>query len=217
MAGHLAIPGLPPITDDDLQGILTHDRLRALADLSWPDQVLAVTEGLGRLDILAALDDSWAEFVSFGIALHARIRELVGVSLAEVSGLIELVGESSEAVEYECIRAGVRLRDLGTDRLSWRDLWVIVRCAPAGSPLAADIDPRAAWTTQDHLTALVFDAVRSLHWTTVGNPNLAPFGTVPRPGDPPRVSSVEHHRARAEHYARLEREQVNAALERGAP
>src|SRR5690242_14164709 len=50
-------------------------------------------------------------------------------------GLLDLLDEHGEAVEYDLIDAGLRLRWLGTEALSWRDLLVRVRLSPRGSAL----------------------------------------------------------------------------------
>lgn len=58
-------------------------------------------------------------------------------------GLWELHEQHPEPVEHELIRLGLRWRDLGTPRLSWRDLLVIVREAPRDSAITRALDPDA--------------------------------------------------------------------------
>lgn len=44
-----------------------------------------------------------------------------------ILGLLDLVDEHQEAVEFELIAAGIRWRDIGSEALNWRDLFVLVR------------------------------------------------------------------------------------------
>lgn len=58
-------------------------------------------------------------------------------------GLLELHEEFPEALEYELLSVGLRWRDLGTKRLSWRDLKVVVSQAPADGALTRSRYPDA--------------------------------------------------------------------------
>lgn len=108
-----------------------------------------------------------------------------------------LIREHREAVEYELIRHGARLRHMGTSALSWRDVFVMCRAAPPKSPLAAAIDPRQAWDTADYLLAASADAQRWLQWskTKDGKKNRNRPKPIPRPGmretDKGRFTDVE--------------------------
>ena len=101
-----------------------------------------------------------------------------------IRSLLELIRQHREAIEYDLIGLGLRLDDLGTRRLSWRDLWVIVREAPNRSALVRAIDPEsAAWSHTDYLLALVFDAVQIGNWHRAGSP----AGYRPEPLERPGV------------------------------
>lgn len=94
-------------------------------------------------------------------------------------GLLTLLHEHREAVEYECIRLGLRLRWLGTERLTWRDLGVLVKFVPPDSPLARAIEPaRSAWGLQEQLLAGIFDVLRFANWSGKGDKPKP----LPRPG-----------------------------------
>ena len=98
-----------------------------------------------------------------------------------ILGLLRLLTEHEEAVEYDLITLGLRLDDLGTQRLSWRDLWVIVRQSPRGSALARSIHgQRAAWAQETYLLADIFDVLAAANWQRGGGkgPKPKPF---PRP------------------------------------
>lgn len=97
-----------------------------------------------------------------------------------ILGLCRLLTEHGEAVEYDLLALGYRLDWLGTRRLSWRDLWVIVRMAPRSSALARSIHgARAVWTQETYLLADIFDVLAAANWQRAGKgPKPKPF---PRP------------------------------------
>lgn len=103
-----------------------------------------------------------------------------------ILGLLRLLTEHEEAVEYDLITLGLRMGDLGTRRLSWRDLWVIVRQSPRGSALARSIHgQRAAWTQETYLLADIFDVLAASNWQRGGGkgPKPKPFPRPKRDGD----------------------------------
>lgn len=71
--------------------------------------------------------------------------------------------------------------------MSWRDLWVIVRQAPAGSAIARSVDPeKAAWAGGEvtaHLLAAAVDLLAGGNWQRAGKKNAAKPKPVPRPGE----------------------------------
>ena len=73
---------------------------------------------------------------------------------------------------------------MGTDRLTWRDVWVICKAAPAKSRLAVALDPRMAWDVADYLLADQADSLRWLVWskTPDGEKNRRHPKLIPRPG-----------------------------------
>ncbi|MEV0356368.1 DUF5361 domain-containing protein [Nocardia sp. NPDC050697] len=63
------------------------------------------------------------------------------------------------------ITLGLRLRQLGTDDLSWRDLKVVVQGLPVGSALFRATHPdQHRWQLTEHLLADVADSLRWLVW-----------------------------------------------------
>lgn len=83
-----------------------------------------------------------------------------------ILGLLELLDEHQEAVEYDLIALGLRLRDLGTPILTWRDLLVIIRQLPETSALVRELrrDAPEWWPRTDQLLAAVFDQLAILAW-----------------------------------------------------
>ena len=100
-----------------------------------------------------------------------------------IFGLLELIEEYPEEVEYDLISHGLRLRQLGTEQLSWRDLLVIVRQQPRDSALIRAQDPDTAhWGMTEHLLAIVADAARLGVWQRGGGKKSDRPKPIPRPG-----------------------------------
>ena len=59
-----------------------------------------------------------------------------------ILGLLNLIEGHEEAIEYDLITLGLRLRYLGSESFTWRDLHVIVMNLPRNSALARSVDPR---------------------------------------------------------------------------
>jgi len=81
-----------------------------------------------------------------------------------IRGLLGFLAEHREAVEYDLIALGLRLDWLGSGRLSWRDLLVVIRQAPRNSAVNRAQDPDHAWGLPEQLLAALFDATRVGIW-----------------------------------------------------
>lgn len=82
-----------------------------------------------------------------------------------IVGLVQLIDEHGPAIEYDLIKLGLRLRQLGTEALTWRDLLVIAQHSGHDTALIMSIDPDAApWGLSEHLLAVVADAVIAGNW-----------------------------------------------------
>lgn len=80
-------------------------------------------------------------------------------------GLLELIEEYPEAIEREVMAIGERLRYLGTERLSWWDLKVIINQASEKSPIVRAVDPDAyLWGLPEQLLAEATDMLHWLQW-----------------------------------------------------
>lgn len=65
------------------------------------------------------------------------------------------------------IALGLRWRDVGSKRLSWRDLQSIVRAAQPGSAIHRVLSPEGAgWSHSDYMCADLIDTVAGLTWVT---------------------------------------------------
>lgn len=104
-----------------------------------------------------------------------------------IAGLIGFIREHREALEYHLIKLGLRLRDLGTEKLSWYDLKIIVRHIEPGSPLHHAIAPeQARWATGEivpYLLAHIADVLANANWQRANRPSAPRPKPIPRPGD----------------------------------
>lgn len=106
-----------------------------------------------------------------------------------IRSLRQLLDEFPEAVEYDLIALGLRLRDLGTERLTWRDLKVIVtRMPPHKSALQMEKSPHdSPWGLREHLLAELVDVQHLALWakTKDGSKNRNRPKPIERPGRRP--------------------------------
>lgn len=101
-----------------------------------------------------------------------------------IRSLLGLIREHREAVEYDLIAHGLRLDQLGTRGLSWRDLLVIVRQSPTGSAVDRALSPKEApWGLGEQLMAHVADLLATANWQRAGQ------GEPPKPIVRPGVES----------------------------
>lgn len=105
-----------------------------------------------------------------------------------ILGLSRLLAEHGEAVEYELIRLGLRLSWLGSEALTWRDLFVIVRQSPLDSAIHRSMTgPDYVWGLQEHLLAAVFDVLAAANWQRGGDEHAKKPERLKRPGVEKRV------------------------------
>lgn len=105
--------------------------------------------------------------------------------IVDLAQLLDDDPELCLAVEAELIKAGLRLRWLcdGTDRLNWRDLWVVIRAADPDSLVHRAIDSESfGWSRTQYMLADIIDHLAGANWQRSGDkrrPKPKPF---PRPG-----------------------------------
>jgi hypothetical protein len=99
-----------------------------------------------------------------------------------IIGLVQLLNEHGEAIEYELLTIGKHISDLGTKRLSWRDLKVVVTQSPPRGALHRSIDPKGwGWSADTYLLAALTDLSAAGNWQRAGNKNKPRPTPVPRP------------------------------------
>ncbi|MFI5781102.1 DUF5361 domain-containing protein [Nocardia sp. NPDC051570] len=102
-----------------------------------------------------------------------------------ILSLAALLEEHSEAIEYDLIGVGLRLRQLGTEQLNWRDLKVVVTCSTLDSATnRARYPDEHRWQLSPMLLADMADSLRWLMWAKTSD---ARYGRnrpdpIPRPG-----------------------------------
>lgn len=109
----------------------------------------------------------------------------LGGQAGGIAGLRDLIRCHKEAVEYDLIRLGLRLDWLGTERLSWRDLLVIVKQSPRGCAIDLAVNgDDALWGLPEQLLAAAVDELRMLVWiqSKDGQKGRARPKPLPRPG-----------------------------------
>lgn len=121
----------------------------------------------------------------------------VGRDAGGIAGLARLLAEHGEAVEYELLCRGLRLRDLGTKRLTWRDLKVLVQYLPPANAIErARTGTDALWQLEHQLLAAVVDALNGANWQRAGDSRAQRPEPVPRPGvTADRGDRVDHGHA----------------------
>lgn len=102
----------------------------------------------------------------------------------EFLSLVRLSREHSEALEFDLIKLGLRLRDAGSLEFNWRDLWVVCRRLGRDSELYKSMNPDddTSWSVTDYLLAMVADNTSFRLYQAAGGKGKKPK-PVPRPGD----------------------------------
>lgn len=86
--------------------------------------------------------------------------------------LVDLVDKHPTEVEYEVlVRTGRRLADLGTERLAWRDLFVLLRHAPDDSPVMR-ARSECGHTPAEHLASLLLHSQQVANWQRSGGKRM---------------------------------------------
>lgn len=100
-----------------------------------------------------------------------------------IRGLCRLLGEHGEALEYDLITLGVRRDCLGTEHLTWRDLYVIVKHLPDTSALRREVlGDGAVWDVKAHLLAGIVDLLAAANWQRGGDEHAKKPERIERPG-----------------------------------
>lgn len=116
-------------------------------------------------------------------------RAVYGVTHGELLGLLDLLDEHAEAVTYDLLTLGLRLRDLGTDALTWAELLAVARHAPPGSAVRRATDPDHIWGLPEQLLAGVVDLLAVGNWQRGQMPRRDYPKPIPRPGVEPESTT----------------------------
>lgn len=116
----------------------------------------------------------------------------VGHLAGGIVGLYRFLTEHGEAVEFELLYlpGRPRLEDLGTRRLTWRDLLVLVKHAPSTSAIARAVHGEiAAWDANAFLLATVIDVLQLANWQRSGKKRGPKPKPVKRPNKAQRIGA----------------------------
>lgn len=69
-----------------------------------------------------------------------------------------------QAVKADLIDRGLRLRHLGTSKLTWDELAAVIAFLPTDSAVSRALNPQWMWGVGEHLAAGMVDALRWLVW-----------------------------------------------------
>lgn len=98
-----------------------------------------------------------------------------------------LIEKHEDALAYDLIGLGLRLRQLGEDHFTWGDLGVIVRQAPRSSALYGSLYPdQAQWGMPEQLMALMADNLAVANWQRGGGKRADYPEPITRPGVEPK-------------------------------
>lgn len=102
-------------------------------------------------------------------------RVVYGVTHEELLELLELLDEHAEPVTYDLLALGLRLRDLGTDALTWAELAAVVHQSPSGSALDRARNPSHLWDlSHRQLLAAAADMLQVGNWQRGGGQGPQP-------------------------------------------
>lgn len=108
-----------------------------------------------------------------------------------IIGLLDYVEGNRQAVEFDLIKLGLRLRDVGSKRFTWEDLraaLVGIRSDPASSLARAVEGPDLQWTLTAQLIAAVYDQTQYSNYLLrrlAGDDKADLPEPLPRPGVKP--------------------------------
>lgn len=160
--------------------LLTNDFLKSRPDV-WDLVELILTD-----ESLDELDDMTTDSPEFEAAIKwvdGEVKKIKGASYSEILGLLDLIDKHEEALAYDCLTLGLRLRNVGTDDFTWGDLLAIVRQSPRSSALYRDMNPEEAeWGMQEQLLAYCADLLAAGNWQRGQGKAKDYPKPIPRPG-----------------------------------
>lgn len=105
--------------------------------------------------------------------------------LLRILEVLHVLDEYEEPVAYDLIGLGLRLRDLGTKRLTWADLYTVLSQQPRTSAVYRARNPEHEWGLSEQLLALVGDALHVANWQRSRGKKRDYPKPIPRPGVEP--------------------------------
>lgn len=117
-----------------------------------------------------------------------------------ILGLFVVLGDHGGAIEADLIDKGLRLRWIGKEDFSLRDLLTIIEHLPRESALVRELNPDAwMWSHTDYLLALLYDRQAEHNWmiSKDGAKGIRRPKPLPRPGVTDEDSNTRHFTGKA--------------------
>lgn len=114
------------------------------------------------------------------------------MTYAELQTLLSTLdnAELVRALEADLIGLGVRLRWVGTDQLTWHELYAVITNLPRSSAFFRVQNPDAAeWDLPALLLAEAVDALKVANWQRGGGKRADYPKPIPRPGVEPESTT----------------------------
>lgn len=105
----------------------------------------------------------------------------VGGYRGGIGSLRGVLRDHSGAVEYDLLRLGKHIDDLGTPDLSWRDLWVLVTCAQPDTATFKALNPEWQHTLEVEFLRSMEYTSRWLQWSKTEDASKKRPVNVPKP------------------------------------
>ena len=163
---------------DNAASLLTNDFLKTRPN-EWDLVELILTE-----ESLEEIDAMTLEEFQVALAwVDEEVKKIKGARYTEIIGLLDLMDEHEEAIAYDCLTLGLRLRNVGTEDFTWGDLLAIVRQSPRSSALYRAMNPdEAEWGLTEQLLAVVADYTAVGNWQRGQGKQKDYPKPIPRPG-----------------------------------
>ncbi|MDQ0793556.1 hypothetical protein [Streptomyces sp. B1I3] len=162
----------------DAASLLTNDFLYSRPnEFDLVERVLT-NDSLDELDEMTSAD--------FGRVLEwidEEVKRMKGASYTDILGLLSLLDKHEDALAYDCLTLGLRLRNVGTDDFTWGDLLTIVKQLPRSSALFRSMHPEEAeWGLVEQLIAYTADLTAVGNWQRAQGKKKDYPRPIPRPG-----------------------------------
>ncbi|QFG05145.1 tail assembly chaperone [Gordonia phage Dre3] len=175
-------------------GSIPFGLIRKNRKLPQEEQFFALLEAVASEEDLEKMDKAPQEEME---GLMTAWQEDSGVTSGGIDGLLELIdGPHGKALEIDLLYAGHRLRWVGSDDFTWRDLKLFISGSQLDSELFKSLHPEeAGWSRTNMLLANIADSLAWLVWakTKDGSRNRNQPQPIKRPGVRPldrRVKGV---------------------------
>ena len=108
-----------------------------------------------------------------------------------IYALCRLIDRHGEAIEYDLLMAGWSLDDLG-EKLTWRDLWVLVQrwMSTPGFATCDAVQGAVHWPVVPQLLAELIDILNQANWQRAGRKSAPKPKRFPRPWEKAKARKI---------------------------